>query len=392
MHKPYETTIEVKDSVVSEIVPDFIPDYREIEISFEEHSTAEIWIDGTRMGTSVWKGKLENGPHVIEGIAANCTKSRVEIEVNPYTLQALKLSNPKPIMGKLIVNCNVSDATVYIDGVEIGKTGEYLDVQIGQRKLSVAQDGYETINRTIDIKNSGDNNINLSLSNIKAGSLSITSTPAAARIQIDGVDYGVAPKYLHSISTGPHKVTATLDGYKKTTKTVVIQGGSHSTINLTLEKKTEVQKNTSYNTASTAYGSYSSSNTYEVENPKKKFGIYVLGGYTAYEGELLSGVGIIRRNRFLQYGVEWMYMYSDEYDAYWLIGCPLAVNINILPKRFSWSPYIGVGYYPCLEYGEDWYSYVLGQAGLNFRHFDLNCRYLFNSDDWNISFGLTYYF
>ena len=39
LHKPYETTIIVRDSLVVDIVPDFIPNFREVEISFKQSAS-----------------------------------------------------------------------------------------------------------------------------------------------------------------------------------------------------------------------------------------------------------------------------------------------------------------------------------------------------------------
>ena len=394
LHTPYETTIEVRDSLVVDIAPDFIPNFREVEISFKKFSSAEIWINGKKAGTSYWKGKLEYGQYEIKGVEANCATSVLNLEIQPDSPQVITLDTPTPIYGDLVVNCNIPYSTVYIDGDEVGKSGETLNVQIGQRKLSVAKDGYQKAEHTIEIKETEINRVNISLADISVGTLNITSSPRGARIKIDGTNYGRTPRFINDISTGTHRVKATLDGYKKAAKTINVFGGRNTDVDFTLKKKPQKIKTTS----STSYKSSSySDNLYD---SFCKFGASVIAGYDSWSEVGMIGIGTTCRARYFQFGAELLSLPEEEVT---IIGIPIAANLNILPKRFEWSPYIGIGYYPCMlsysyeldyefEFDVEWYSFWFVQTGLDFRHWDINCRYLFDGDYVTLTFGVSYYF
>ena len=398
LYKPYETTIIVRDSLVVDIVPDFIPNFREVEISFKQSSSAEIWINGKKAGTSSWKGKLEYGQYEIKGVEANCATSVLNLEIQPDSPQVITLDTPTPIYGDLVVNCNEPSGTVSIfenGRWEVyGSTGEVLKVQIGQRKLLVEKNGYEKAEHTIEIKETEINRVNISLADISVGTLNITSSPRGARIKIDGTNYGRTPRFINDISTGTHRVKATLDGYKKAAKTINVFGGRNTDVDFTLKKKPQKIKTTS----STSYKSSSySDNLYD---SFCKFGASVIAGYDSWSEVGMLGIGTTCRARYFQFGAELLSLPEEEVT---IIGIPIAANLIILPKRFEWSPYIGIGYYPCLlsysyeldyefEVDVECYSFWFVQTGLDFRHWDINCRYLFDGDYGILTFGVSYYF
>jgi hypothetical protein len=68
------------------------------------------------------------------------------------------------------------------------------------------------------------------------GSLSITTTPAGARIYIDGNQVGASPATIPGLATGPHTVMLTLDGYEPLSSTVTITAGETQTYNTGLIK------------------------------------------------------------------------------------------------------------------------------------------------------------
>jgi hypothetical protein len=68
------------------------------------------------------------------------------------------------------------------------------------------------------------------------GSLSITTTPAGARIYIDGNQAGASPATIPGLAAGPHTVMLILDGYEPLSSTVTITTGETQTYNTGLIK------------------------------------------------------------------------------------------------------------------------------------------------------------
>lgn len=69
------------------------------------------------------------------------------------------------------------------------------------------------------------------------GSLVISSTPAKAKVYIDGEYAGETPRYISSYIIGEYKVRAELDGYEVQTNTINITEGNETSVAFTLVKE-----------------------------------------------------------------------------------------------------------------------------------------------------------
>jgi len=70
------------------------------------------------------------------------------------------------------------------------------------------------------------------------GYLKITSTPAGATIQIEGVNYrNVTPQSKISLNPGTYTVTLSLNGYNDISTPFTIKTGETTTVDVTLPKK-----------------------------------------------------------------------------------------------------------------------------------------------------------
>lgn len=123
LHQPFERTIEIKDSVVCEIEPKFVENYRELEFIVDDGS--EIWLDDVKVGTGRWKGKLEYGAHRIECRKVSHRTTERTLNVDPMTLGPIVLESPEPIYGALMVTSNPSGAKLYVNNEYLGVTPKY---------------------------------------------------------------------------------------------------------------------------------------------------------------------------------------------------------------------------------------------------------------------------
>lgn len=136
LHQPYERTIEIKDSVVCEIEPRFVVNYRELE--FKVYNEAEIWVDDVKLATGSWKGKLEYGTHRIECRKESHRTTEMMLNVDPQTLGPIILESPEPIYASLAATSNPSGAKLYINGEYKGITPLYIPkMLIGKYSISV---------------------------------------------------------------------------------------------------------------------------------------------------------------------------------------------------------------------------------------------------------------
>ena len=200
LHQPYRRTIEIKDSVVCEIDPRFVVNYRELE--FKVYNEAEIWVDDVKVATGSWKGKLEYGPHRIECRKESHRTTELTLNVDPSTLGPIVLESPEPIYGTLIVSSNPAGAEVFVDDKFVGNTPSTLRTLIGTRKVSIRRTGYNTEERTVNIQESESARIDVKLNDIIP--ITISSTPNAT-LYIDGKEVGKTP-WSNTVIAGEHKI------------------------------------------------------------------------------------------------------------------------------------------------------------------------------------------
>ena len=150
MYHKYTAIVEVRDNQVTEHNVVLIPNFSEVSITAQDN--AEIWIDGEKVGTGSWQGRLAVGNYNIE-----CRKEshqpvmhllKIEsTDSTSYTFGALI-----PIYGSLDIDCNVDGADVYVDGKKVGVTPNvFQNILVGQRKVEVRKSGYKSVLQTVTV-------------------------------------------------------------------------------------------------------------------------------------------------------------------------------------------------------------------------------------------------
>ena len=112
-----------------------------------------ILIDGELKGTGEWKGKLKSGVYNVECSKANHKSSFETITIEEGVNVTISLSPPVPITGILSLISTPLDARITIDGKDYGATPRNInDLLIGNHKVTVSKDGYESANIDVVIK------------------------------------------------------------------------------------------------------------------------------------------------------------------------------------------------------------------------------------------------
>ncbi|MBR2961604.1 MAG: SUMF1/EgtB/PvdO family nonheme iron enzyme, partial [Alistipes sp.] len=140
LYKTYNASIEVADSETLTLSPQLIPDYANIELSVEQ--SAEIWIDGKKVGVGNWSGKLQSGEHIAECRLDGHSNSTTTLQITADTPQNIKLDSPKPIYGSINITSTPAMADIYLDGKPIGRTPMlYNEAIIGRHMLRITKAG-----------------------------------------------------------------------------------------------------------------------------------------------------------------------------------------------------------------------------------------------------------
>ena len=151
LHKPYNTTIEIKDSLLTELNPTFEVNYREQE--FMTDVDVQFWVDGTKVAEGRrWTGKLEYGMHSIQCRKDGHRITERILEVTPEPMGPIVLQSPEPIYGTLVVTSAPAGSEVYVDGALMGHTPASVPVLVGHRMVTLKHEGYNTESNAVQIR------------------------------------------------------------------------------------------------------------------------------------------------------------------------------------------------------------------------------------------------
>jgi hypothetical protein len=149
-------------------------------------------------------------------------ETRRTVVLLPGQREALQIKL-EPLTGLVLVHSQPSDADVLIDGAHRGKTPLLLtDLRLGDYRLQVSRQGFRVREVDLSITDRTPQMIRMSLMSDTAA-LRIASTPAGARIRLNGLDRGVTPKRIANIPEGQAAIEVELAGhlpYKETVRVV----------------------------------------------------------------------------------------------------------------------------------------------------------------------------
>ena len=139
-----------------------------------------------------------------------------------------------PENATVIIDSEPSGAHVQMNGKEIGDTPVLLpDLALGSYSATVQMQGYTRRDISWKVQNGRPILINVPLMN-NIGTLSLTSDPEVAEIEIDGKSYGNTP-FKDSFEQGQHKIRLTKAGYKPYEKIVTVKRDETTDVNAALE-------------------------------------------------------------------------------------------------------------------------------------------------------------
>ena len=139
-----------------------------------------------------------------------------------------------PENATVIINSDPAGAHVQMNGKEIGDTPVLLpDLALGSYSATVQMQGYTRRDISWKVQNGRPILINVPLMN-NIGTLSLSSDPEVAEIEIDGKTYGNTP-FRDFFEQGQHTIRLTKTGYKPYEKTVTVKRDETTDVNAVLE-------------------------------------------------------------------------------------------------------------------------------------------------------------
>ncbi|WP_292393245.1 PEGA domain-containing protein [Methanoculleus sp. UBA303] len=231
----------------------------EIIIYSDEEPTGSIYVNSTPSGATVYidDEKAEGvTPCTLSGIEVGGHQVRVELEgfVRPDEKQVTVVANTIAEVdfnltaetGKIAVSSVPTNASIYFDGNTTGLFTDATldDILVGEHTIELVMPGYRNATQMVDIKKEEcsildvvlfPENSTLPESFPGIGSIVISSVPANASIYLDGSATGSRTNAtLEAVPAGEHTVELVMPGYRNATRTVTVEEGGHTTLDLLL--------------------------------------------------------------------------------------------------------------------------------------------------------------
>lgn len=150
-------------------------------------------------------------------------------------------------VGWLTFHTNVDGATIYIDGSPAGTTVNqqytytvYLDGSPSSMPKSAyaAKSGYQdSASVSLSVPSAGETlnyYMTLNPNTPSTGTLYVQSSPANARVYVDGTYYGLTPHNIPGLSPGSHSVLVQRSGYQDWSSTAQVSSGGTTTVTANL--------------------------------------------------------------------------------------------------------------------------------------------------------------
>lgn len=205
---------------------------------------ADVYLDGNTQGvkTPVTVIDIPSGEHTftLKLAGYNDLTGPVTVVGGSTVEVYADLTPSTPGAGSLYINSIPVGADVTIDGqLQTVKTPATItNLTAGSHEVKLTKTGYEDLTKTVTITAGTTTYLNVSLTVLPGiGTLEISSTPAGARVFIDGADaQKVTPATITNLSSGDHTYKLVLSGYKDATGTATIEPGKTTTVSVPLTK------------------------------------------------------------------------------------------------------------------------------------------------------------
>ena len=203
-----------------------------VEIT-SEPAGADIYIDteaGGKVGSTPYKGTIEPGSHLVILKAKGFRITAKDFDIKPRQEVKVGVSLEVTVM----INSDPSGAEIRVgaaDSPVLGKTPLALGVLPGKRTIYLSLPGYKTFKGLITPAPGKDTTV---AANLLLG-FKVTSSPAGARVMVDGkAQKGTTPLEVGA-PAGAHKVTVKLGSFKPISKTVSLSPGASADLNVAFE-------------------------------------------------------------------------------------------------------------------------------------------------------------
>ncbi len=203
-------------------------------------TTAEVWVDGRRLGTTpMIIDQLSEDPVIVELRADGYRPYRQSLTVRENRTEehhATMLGT-----GQLRITSNPEGAEVFLNGRSVGQTPANISsLESGEYDVRIIHEGFRSQERTIQFATNQSRDLNFGALVPLHGTVTIETTPSGASVQL-GSESGISPATFSQIPVGTHTVTVALHDHEKQIESITVEDGAnlHKTWTLSRLEQTD---------------------------------------------------------------------------------------------------------------------------------------------------------
>jgi hypothetical protein len=208
--------------------------FTEVDVDSNDH-----WI--YHWGTNAMGGRLDAGAYTVWVV--NSPTDRSHLNGAEYSTISVGLDTPgitiapQPIPlapGIMVLSSSPNETSVVVNNAYKGKTPLRLGgLTPGIYNVTFSRFGYYPFSTPVKVEPGSVSDVVASLEQ-QTGGLLINTSPAGARVMIDGGDAGISPRTITSLTTGNHTLNVSAAGYTSQELPVHVSVNQTRTINLEL--------------------------------------------------------------------------------------------------------------------------------------------------------------
>lgn len=196
--------------------------------------SAEVFLDGVSLGQAPLTKYIPVGAHKLRIIADNFDPFVRTLDVQAD--KTLDVSASMVAGSGTIEFTGPKGTTLAFEGTNYPLPARVPAPKAGAHEWKATAPGFEEGSGKIDFATGKNYLIEVKLES-SAGVVAVTSTPAGAKVQLDGVDVGVTPWKGKDVPLGKHAVAVLLDGYAASYRAIDTSAGTRGEVVVGLQKK-----------------------------------------------------------------------------------------------------------------------------------------------------------
>lgn len=149
MFTPVTQKVMVFDGLTNTLNVELKPSFA--EVSIKTISQANLFANGSQVGSGSWKGRLNPGVYSLEAKLDKHHPAKQDVELKAGDVIEIELE-PQAMLGNLDIMTTPAGAQIVLEGKQYGTSPQTIkNLLIGDYSISLTKDGYTTINKKVSV-------------------------------------------------------------------------------------------------------------------------------------------------------------------------------------------------------------------------------------------------